>query len=552
MKHKGSQFFAYVLVAAFAIIAMRALIHSGFWTSHDGWHQVARLYHFNEALRSGQIPPRYSFRLFNGFGYPLFTFSYHLPWLMAEPFLLVGFSIFDAIKAVFIIGYILSGIFMLRWLKEMWGVRAGVVGSLLYLWAPYRFSDIYVRAALGEATSFIFIPVFFHGLYRICNNINRTGIVLCAIGLAGIILSHMMILPMILVAGALFVLFNLRTGKPMFIIKNVLFGLGLGIMVAFYYILPALVYKKITIFQDVQTMFFQKQLLTLKELFYMPWGYSAAFSGVGQMSLQVGIAQWAVFITFCITLLKKLSLHSKYKSNSNWVNGIVFGVIFILSVFLSSTLSAGLWDSIRQVLPLDFPWRLLVLATFASAVLGGFVITVLTHRQQLIISIGMIALCVYANRNHLRVNQYTDIPLSLYIASERSTNTYDEYLPRYAKIEVVSQENRQPVEDHGVTISDLSETVSQISFTTDTSKPTQIRIRSVYFPGMKLLIDGKTTTFSYSDGGFIDFDIYTGRHRVKLVYRETPLNILADVVSLIGIIIIFSLSRNFRLFKRTI
>lgn len=43
----------------------------------------------------------------------------------------------------------------------------GVIGSMLYLWMPYRLNDLYCRADLGEAIALCFLPIVFYGLYRV-------------------------------------------------------------------------------------------------------------------------------------------------------------------------------------------------------------------------------------------------------------------------------------------------------------------------------------------------------------------------------------------------
>ena len=105
----------YILIIGLIIISLvgvKGLFHSGFYTSHDGWHMVARLYYFYQSLQDGQFPPRWGGLLLNKFGYPLFIYSYHLPWWIGSVFMYLGFNIFDAIKGTFILTYVLSGITM--------------------------------------------------------------------------------------------------------------------------------------------------------------------------------------------------------------------------------------------------------------------------------------------------------------------------------------------------------------------------------------------------------------------------------------------------------
>ena len=131
--------FIIIFLIILSVFTLKDLFKPNFYTSHDGIHQVVRLYYFDQAIRDGQIPPRWAGGLLNGFGYPLFAFSYHLPWFIAEPIYLSGFTIFESIKLTFLIGFILSGITMYFFQKELFGRLGAFVGTIIYLYAPYRF-----------------------------------------------------------------------------------------------------------------------------------------------------------------------------------------------------------------------------------------------------------------------------------------------------------------------------------------------------------------------------------------------------------------------------
>src|SRR3989338_510683 len=88
----------FLFIILTSIFTLNDLFIPGFYTSHDGPHQVVRAYYYHQLLWEGQIPPRYVGSLNFGFGYPLFIFSYHLPWLMTEVFRLLGSTVFGSIK----------------------------------------------------------------------------------------------------------------------------------------------------------------------------------------------------------------------------------------------------------------------------------------------------------------------------------------------------------------------------------------------------------------------------------------------------------------------
>src|SRR3990167_10422274 len=91
------------IIIIFGLVGSKALFHPGFYSSHDGEHQLVRQYIFDQGLKDGQIPVRFSRQLYNGYGYPLFMFTYRLPFYAGEMLRLSGFSFADSIKAVFLI-----------------------------------------------------------------------------------------------------------------------------------------------------------------------------------------------------------------------------------------------------------------------------------------------------------------------------------------------------------------------------------------------------------------------------------------------------------------
>ena len=58
----------------------------------------------------------------------------------------------------------------------------------LYVLAPYHLTDLYIRNALGEFASFVFIPLVFLGLYNLFNTTENNYYL--GVGAIGLILTH--------------------------------------------------------------------------------------------------------------------------------------------------------------------------------------------------------------------------------------------------------------------------------------------------------------------------------------------------------------------------
>lgn len=530
---------AFLFIVAF--FGTKALFKPGYYTSHDGWHQVVRLYYFDKAVKDGFFPPRYITNLFLGYGYPLFIFSYHLPWILAEPFILVGFSVFDAIKAVYILGFFLSGLTMFFFIKNRFGDIEALVCAFLYLWAPYRFSNIFVRGAIGEATVFIFIPLLFLTIDCLKEKFSWRMIALGALAFGDILISHGIVAFLVLSLSLIYFFYSIIFSKNRIKVFGrfsllVFFGLAL----VSYYLVPSIGLKKYTKFeQNIIATQNEGQFAKLSELFYSKWGYGFAVPrSVDSMSFQLGIAQWLTVVMLIFNLIFfRQKLKKKIVKNKDFLISLM--IIFFLSIFLITPQSSFFWRNIvDRVFIVDFSWRLLTVAVFASSALAGFLLFILPRSIKLLLVAVLMLVAIYTNRNHLRVNQYTDIPIDLYLASELTTNTYDEYLPKEVDALRIKQINQGgSIFSEGKSkIDGIERKTHSLAFNYQSDFSNSFVVHLFYFPGWEILIDGQKTMIEKDDLGLISFKAPSGSHRVLIRYAGTKLTQISTLFSLITLV----------------
>jgi len=150
----------FLVLLTLSIPAAFQLLGRGFYEPHD-LHHLADIYQMARAIQSGQLPPRLGPDFAFGYGYPLFNFYYLLPfYLGAFWFFLVG-SLTASFEFVFILSIFLSVLAMYLFLREFVERFPAVVGSVLFLYTPYRAVQIYVRGAMGEALALSLLPFVF-------------------------------------------------------------------------------------------------------------------------------------------------------------------------------------------------------------------------------------------------------------------------------------------------------------------------------------------------------------------------------------------------------
>ena len=150
---------SFLLLLLVSLLPLADFLRPGLPVTHDGPDHVVRLASFYQSLAEGNLVPRWAGNLNWGYGHPVVMFFYPLPNYLGSLFHFFGLSFIDSVKAVFVLSFVLSGIFMYWWVKEHWGERAGLAAAVVWLLAPYRLVDLYVRGAIGECLAFAWPPL---------------------------------------------------------------------------------------------------------------------------------------------------------------------------------------------------------------------------------------------------------------------------------------------------------------------------------------------------------------------------------------------------------
>ena len=184
-----------VLILLFSLLISVPVIlpffHKGYFPTHDGEWAVIRLTDMFRTLRDFQFPARYSGALNFGYGYPLFNFTYPLPYYIGIPFHFLGIGFVDTVKILFASSVFLSAFFMFLASRNLWKNNwAGAVSAVLYVYFPYRMVDLYVRGSIGESLSFVLFPLM---IYLTLKLIERSSLLLIsglAISVGSLIMTH--------------------------------------------------------------------------------------------------------------------------------------------------------------------------------------------------------------------------------------------------------------------------------------------------------------------------------------------------------------------------
>lgn len=527
------KYFPFFIIIVISFIPLLSLFHSGLPITHDGQDHVARIANFYQNLVEGNIIPRWAGNLNWGYGHPVIMFLYPLPSYIASLFHFMGFSFVTSTKMVFGLAFIASGLSMYLFVKEILDSKSGFIASLFYLFAPYRFVDLYVRGAIGEHVAFIFPPLICYFLLKLSKKYSYWHVIGSAFSLAGIILSHnaitIMFLPVIILY-AVYLIYQKDDKKQIAILYTLItiFGFALS---AFFWI-PAFFEGKYTL-RDIVTKNSISNFSQFKDFMYGSWNYG----GTAQFTKQVGITQWFAVITILpvIMLLKK-------KKNKFWIINSGLFVIFFMTLFIMMPISQFVWEKITLLQKFQFPWRFLSVTVFITAIFGGFFMFVVPKKYKAIGVVIFLCAILFLNKDFWHANGYLQKQESFYASVYAGTTDTGESAPIWS-VRFMEHNPKSPIEliSGDALLKEKKRIITKHEYEIFAKEKSRIRENTLYFPGWRVMIDGIDTPIEFQDPanrGLMTFFVPKGKHIILAEFSETRLRIFADIISVCGLVIL--------------
>jgi hypothetical protein len=552
MNKKKSKIFVFFLVIL-GLLPLKDFFTYRLFDAHDIVCHTARLASFFQSLSQGNFLPRWGGNLNYDYGHPVLMFLFPLQNYLGSVIHFLGFDFVDSIKIIFILSYLFSSVLMYLWVKDFWGKLPAFVAATFFLFAPYRFVNLYVRGALGEHLALSIVPLVFFAIYRLVKFQKIGYLLLVSLSLAALITAHnavsLMFLPIIFLYSIFLSLehknFQKKTSFLLFL------GIVLGFCLSAFFWFPAFFEGKYTLRDIVTTPeIYENRLLTLKQLFYSPWGYGAAQwkDQESQFTVQVGLAQWLVLFLNIILVLK---LKRKLKKGFNLVLLAISS--FILSCFLSLKNASFLIKFITILARFQFPFRMLSLPVFSAAILAASLIKITPNKIKKMLIIVLIIFAIiptipmWKAKGEFPLKDTSD---KYFLTDYTGTTETGESTPRWT-IRFMEQSPPQKIQTvNGEIIKvEIRKWLNNLhEYSVKAKVKSQIADNTLYFPGWKVWVNGKLAPIEFQDQnwrGIITFPVPEGKSDVKVKFTETKLRLFADLISLFSLFsIIFIICSN--------
>ena len=516
-----------IVLIVLSVIPILSLLHPGFPVTHDGQDHVARIANFYQNLVQGNLIPRWAPNLNWGYGHPILEFLYPLPSYIASGFHLLGFSLMDSTKIVFILGMVLSTLFMYLWLSQFFSKYAALFGAVLYTYAPYRFIETYVRGDIGENLGFAFIPLVLFFIYKLYKQRNYKYVFGGSFSLAFLILAHnamaLMFVSFIFLYCAYLV--YLSKHKRSLIINLsllIIFGFALS---AFFW-LPALLEGKYTLRNIVTKGGYLTKFVSFPSLIYGPWNFGQA----GQFSVQFGILSWVSLILSPFTIF-----HFK-KDKEKLLLAVLLLIFSLISTFLMLRESNFIWSNIMLLQNFQFPWRFLAIIVFSTAVLGAILFEVLAKffNPKILITL-TIVVTLFISSFYWYPKGYQYKPESFYTGIYNSTTDTGESAPIWS-VRFMEKRPKAHLEvlDGKATVKEISRTSTTHIYSLIVDKKTLFAENTLYFPGWEIKANGVPVAIEFQNmqyRGIMLFSLEKRSYIIEVKYSETRLRKISDLLS---------------------
>ncbi len=522
----------------------------------DGVQHIARLIGTYQTITEGEFPSVIMSNFCNGFGY-----SWNIFYSPFTAYIPLIFSIFTnsfelMLKLFMVLCSFLSGIAMYSFVKKVTKNRyAALLASIIYIFAPYRLTDMYMRTAISELASFIFLPIVFHGMYNIFNNEEKSTkkSLMLTLGAVGLILSHIVIAMYTAIFCFIYLLINIKKLKEKQVLKMLGINILLILLLTSFYLLPMLEHKMATdyeVFQDGRMERTEELIRNKVDLIDLIYTRS------GNLIFEIGLV---TLIGIVLTLLTYRKIGKDYK-RLYWFALVSGAICIILSLRFFP------FEKMPAVLKMiQFTFRLLEFSSFffafVVAINYSLVIKNFKLRDVLVLSLLIVLLVVPYKKNLSYEKVWTEDKLWPAVEVNENTGRVHagcatfEYLPSkaYTNLDYIkTREDRAYVLNGNATIENEEKDGTNMTFDiSNVEANTIIELPYIYYLGYDVEVTEqggqteKAETFE-SDNGFVAINVPETAEKVTVKYTGTMLMKITYIVScvtLVGGIVVLIVSK---------
>ena len=536
-----------IVLAFIAILwpMLAPMFAPGFYACAEEESYIVRLAEYKLALLGGVPFGRWWPDPVFGRGYPFLCLYAPLLYIVATPPLLLGLSSLHTVKLVSIALVAVGAAATYRTARRRASRPASLVALVLFTYAPYLHTNLWVRQDLAESLGFACFPLAIHFLDRALDgdegraelDIAWLALSLFAVGSCHNITAYFSVYFLVL---WIVMRLGLRTvGRAGF--RRAVAGAALGFLLTVGYAVPAI--------GDAQRVWMVRVMVG----YYYPLGH---FIDLGKVLIAppkwghqwyVGVPGTLALVAGIVAVVARRPRGQSLRQPSARLLALLSASGVILALALASK-PIG-WPVVKYV-PLanyvQFPWRMFTFAgclapLCAPAAVDGFLssprarwiaaaIASVVVIGFLVPEFGPAAPLV---RSRLHPQEYLRSLETDYVTS------MNEYLPKTVKRTVRPFGEVAHVVAGNAQLAPMSRSPGRYDAVADGTTDSVVEFNAHWFPGWRATVDDAPARIGpgaeFDDGGLIRVRVPPGRHAIALRYGRTPLRAACDTISFLAL-----------------
>jgi hypothetical protein len=336
-------------------------------------------------------------------------------------------------------------------------------GAIFYTLAGYRLLDLYKRSACGEFSALTYLPLVVAGIYLVYSGKKdkkeRSWLIL-ALGVSGVIYTHIISTMIISFFCVLFAIINIRKTFSKTVFPELMKAIGAALVISAGQTVPFLSSLIRFPIQGTVTDNSIVELSTIDLLAGLPteeyyWNYRSLFTlGV----LSIGVLLIGI-ITLILVLFKKAECSREHKILL--INAVV---ISLISVWLTSTwfpynfLSEKIHLFYHLLQAVQFAWRYFVIATVLAWLMVLILPQIYSVKDIRVLLVTVLILCLFQSQyqfgHYMAAEPYEMIYADISaVQSFRQEGV--EFIPQGSEANVFDTNWSKPITAEGVEVTEI-------------------------------------------------------------------------------------------------
>lgn len=524
----------------------------------DGIQHVCRLIGTYQTIKSGEMLPMIMSNLCNNFGYSWNIFYSPLTAYAPLIFKIFNFTFTNCLKIFMFAVTLLSGITMYTFMMNVTkNKNVSLLSSILYVLAPYRITDMYIRIAVAELTSFVFIPIIFDGLYSVLKEEKLSFKLIW--GTVGLILAHTVITMYMAIICLLYLVFNIKKLKSIKVIRILVISLVCILLITSFYWVGLLQHHNATSYE----VFVPGRMEVGNKLEYYKTEFYQLFHTNKDQTMIYAIGLVTV-LGLVLTPIAWKNVEKDYKRT--YVLFLIFGIILTIM-----TLTFFPFEKLPSIFKMiQFTFRLYEFTAFFFAFVAGINYGIIIKNFKIfdvivLAVISTLLLIPYKSKLEYELSTNEDRLIEGVRVTENTGRVHAgmasmEYLPSKAfKVlnTYIANRKDEPIITNGeAEILNYSKNRTNLEFELANMKSKQeadnqnnkteagltIELPYIYYLGYRVYANGSEIEYAESDNGFVQIKInpalYEQNVKINMKYTGTNEMIVASVISIVSAMII--------------